>query len=271
MNLERMTQPLRFTREHLTRPPTGGIDVVTTLQHFALITYRVEPDALRPLVHERFDLELIEAPDGQKKALISVVPFLDLDFRFVKFPWWKWRFGQTNYRAYIRDRVTGEHSVWFFGTSLDSITNNLPRHIWKLPWHRGRIRFDCRYDESAGRYTRYRMATQSDWAPAKVSLKDTGRPFTCPSGFDDDESGMVILTHPLRGYFYRRDGALGTYHIWHDRLHPTEGAATRLEFPLLDKLGLVKPGDLSNVHSVMIQHRTEFTIYPPPRRVGGGL
>ena len=41
--------PLSFTDELLARQPTSGIDVVTTLSHFAIVTYRVAPDALRPV------------------------------------------------------------------------------------------------------------------------------------------------------------------------------------------------------------------------------
>ncbi|NUF77683.1 hypothetical protein GY065_01850 [Snodgrassella sp. ESL0323] len=39
------------------------------------------------------------------------------------------------------------------------------------------------------------MHTQSDWAPA-----------------------LVYLTHSLAGFFYRRNGKLGAYRVWHDRL-----------------------------------------------------
>ena len=41
-----ITRPLRFLPEHLTRPRVGGFDVVTTLEHFAILTYTVDPEAL---------------------------------------------------------------------------------------------------------------------------------------------------------------------------------------------------------------------------------
>jgi hypothetical protein len=77
---------------------------------------------------------------------------------------------------------------------------------------------------------------------------------------------MVLLTHPLRGYFYRRDGRLGSYAIWHPRLRPTVGTVTVAEYPLLDRLELVAPGDRRDVHSVLLQPRIDFTIYLPPKR-----
>ncbi len=42
-----LTEPLRFAPEHLVRPAVGGIDVVTTLEHFAIIRYAIDPKRLR--------------------------------------------------------------------------------------------------------------------------------------------------------------------------------------------------------------------------------
>jgi len=112
------------------------------------------------------------------------------------------------------------------------------------------------------------MTTDSGWAPAELELTDTGQPPQQLLGFPDVETGLVILTHPLQGYYYRRDGRLGSYSIWHDRLQLTTGSATTAHFPLLEKLGLVDSGDLSAIHSVLIQPKTEFTIYLPPTVVG---
>lgn len=259
-------EPLQFDPTLLVAPPTSGIDVNTTLSHFAIVTYEVEPEALRVHVHERFELDTITSADGSSKALVSVVPFLDSDFRFVCCPWPKLRFGQTNYRAYVTDTKTGKHVAWFFGTSLDSISVVVPRLVWRLPWHGARIRFECDYDESAGRYRKYSMNTKSDWAPAELEIEDSGTAPDELSGFPDLETGLVLLTHPLEGYFHRRDSRLGSYAVWHDRLHTTVGKLRLARFGLLDRLGLVSTGDISSVHSVLMQARTEFTIYLPPKR-----
>jgi Uncharacterized conserved protein (COG2071) len=93
----------------------------------------------------------------------------------------------------------------------------IPRYLWKLPWHRARMEFDCRYDAAGARYAAYSVRTQSNWSPGTLSLADTGQPPASLSGVSSLEAGLVFLTHPLRGYFFRRDGALGSYSIWHDR------------------------------------------------------
>ena len=37
----------------------SAIDAITTLRHFALVTYAVPPERVRPLIHPRFDLDLV--------------------------------------------------------------------------------------------------------------------------------------------------------------------------------------------------------------------
>ena len=255
---------LQFTPTLLTRPAPSGLAAETTLEHFAIVTYWVDPACLRKHLHPRFEPDCVISDGAAPRALVSVVTFVDRDFRFVACPRPSARFGQTNYRAYVTDTATGEHVVWFFGTCLDSLSVVVPRHLWKLPWHRGRMRFDCHYDEKLSRYSAFNVTTSSRWAPARLRLRDSGRASTRLPGFSNLEAGLVLLTHPMRGYFRRRDGALGTYSIWHDRLNPTVGDVEFAEFPLLTALGLVELGDHDAVQSVLIQRRIDFTIYLPP-------
>ena len=264
-----MDQP-RFTPEMLARPHVSGLDVVSGLEHFAIVTYAIPPDRLRPHVDSRFDLDVITGPDGLRLALVSVVPFLDRDFHFVRVPRPRFTFGQTNYRAYVIDRLTGRRAVWFFGTTLASWTVVVPRLLWKLPWHTARTRFACDYDDTAGRYTRYRVATRSSWAPMQLELADSGLPLESLTGFASLETGAVVLTHPLTGVFHRRDGALGSYRVWHDRLRLTTGSIVHAKIGLFDRLGLVPFAEQSSPHSVLIQRRTEFTIFLPPQRFQSG-
>ncbi len=260
-------EDLRFTADLLVKPPPRGLAVETTLEHFAIVTYWVDPAALARHLHPRFEPVALAADGVQARALVSVVTFLDRDFRFVAFPWWTGRFGQTNYRAYVRDTETGEHVVWFFGTCLDSLSVVVPHYAWRLPWHRARIAFDCRYDRAASRYAHFAVTTESSWSPARLVLEDSGSPVARLAGVGNLEAALVFLTHPLRGYFFRRDGALGSYRIWHERANLTTGRAIAAEYPLLDRLGLVAIADLQSVHSVLLQPAIDFTIYLPPRRV----
>jgi hypothetical protein len=260
-------EDLRFTPRRLAKPAARGLAAETTLHHFAIVTYLVDPDTLRKHLHRRFQPDCIYTQAGARRALISVVTFLDKDFRFVACPWPRSTFGQTNYRAYVVDTETGERVVWFFGTCLDSASVAVPRYLWRLPWHRAHMDFQCRYNGDSACYTSFSVMTRSTWAPAVLELTDSGEPPQSFDGFPDLEAGLVFLTHPLRGYFFRQDGSLGTYTIWHDRLRPTQGKVTSARYPRLDRLDLLKEGDVQNVHSVLIQRSVDFTIYLPPVRV----
>ena len=257
---------LRFTHDLLQRPSPSGIDAVTTLRHFALINYAVAPQLVRPHVHPRFDLDCFSGPDDSPRVWVSVVPFEDQDFRFFRFPWLRFHFGQTNYRTYVVDRLTGRRAVWFFGTTLGSPTVLLPRYVWRLPWHYGRFRFDCAFDDATRKYSHYRVTTASKWAPLQLALEDSGEPVAELDGFPDLEAGLVTLTHPLAGVYYRRDGQVGTYSVWHDRLRSTIGHCQNAQIGLLDRLGLVSYAEQQRPHSVLIQHETEFIIHLPPSR-----
>lgn len=262
-----MKQLLFADHMHDRRPPRGA-DVQTALAHFAIITFSVDPEIARRLVHPRFELDLVEY-GGRSHALLSVVPFIDFDFHFAALPWFKWTFGQTNYRIYVTDSETGEHVVWFLGTTLDSNSVLIPRYLWNLPWHRGRIQFDCEYDESRRAYSKYHMSTSNSWANATVELEDSGQQPTYLSGFDCLETGLVLLTHPRVGYYYRRDQRLGSYSIWHDRLVPSQARLVNGSFDLLDRLQLTVSRDVQNVHSVLLQNKADFTVYLPPGVVSG--
>ena len=55
--------------------------------------------------------------------------------------------------------------------------------------------------------------------------------------------------------------------MWHDRLTPTVGRCRAARFAVLDRLGVVPYAEQGAPHSVLLQERTEFTIYLPPRRL----
>ena len=254
---------LRFADALHDRPRPSRIDVRCGLQHFAIISYAFDPDRFAGVMPSRFRLDTVLI-EGRERALLSVVPFIDVDFTSAVYPFPKFRMGQTNYRIYIVDTFTGEKCVWFLGTTLDSWTRFVPHRLWNLPWFPGKVRFDCLHD-AHGYYEKYEMRTAAEWAPAHVELtSDASHALNLP-GFPDLETGLVYLTHPLRGYYHRRDGRLGTYHVWHGRLNVGPGKLHQADFGLLDRLGLVTKEEQQAPHSVLIEPLNEFTIYLPPK------
>jgi len=261
-----MQAPLKIVDLLRDRPKPSGLDVLCKLQHFAIITYAFDPKRFARVMPSRFKLDTVEI-DGLEMALVSVVPFVDIDFTSAVYPFPKFRMGQTNYRIYIVDTLTNEKCVWFLGTTLDSWTVAVPRFIWNLPWYPGKVSFNCKID-GANRYIRYFMETLAEWAPARVELVSDRTTEISLRGFPDTETGLAYLTHPLRGYYHRRDGQLGTYHVWHKQLEVTPGTLISAEFGLLDRLRLVTFAEQQRPHSVLIEPVNEFTIYLPPRVLG---
>jgi len=90
-----MQEPLKFTDFLIERPKPKGIDVLCGLKHFAIITYAVPAERFEGIFPDRFKLDTVSV-DGQECGLISVVPFIDVDFTSAVFPFPKFTMGQTN-------------------------------------------------------------------------------------------------------------------------------------------------------------------------------
>lgn len=263
-----MRSPREILDKRLHRPAGGLIDVRSLLLHFALITYALPKARLAPHIPtDRFEIPEFDI-GGQRLALMSAVPFLDLDFRFPHLaPFLKFRFGQTNFRVYVIDRATGEQVVWFFGTTLGSPLVHAARTLWRIPWHYARYEIDCQWDEPTRRYTRYGYTVRSPWCDADMRLTDTGEPLALLDGFTSLDELRLILTHPTVGYFYRTDGQLGSYSVWHEEIPLTVGRAETLYFSLYERLGLLSREEMQRPHSVLLCPAIEFEVYLPPRRV----
>jgi len=252
----------------LTPRRDGWLDVRSTLRHFALITYTLPVSRLaRYIPTDRFAIATFDI-GGERRAMLSAVPFLDVDFHFARlFPFLKFRFGQTNHRAYVVNKATGKPGVWFFGTTLGSPVVQIARTLWRIPWHRARYRIDCTYDATARRYDTYRYTIASDWCSARIAIEDTGAPIALTEGFAEMDAMRLILTHPVDGYFHRLDGALGTYSVRHDAMQGTIGRPTDLYFSLYDRLDLLTPDEMQRPHSIFLSPEIAFQILLPPKRL----
>ena len=257
------SRPARFTAQSLKPSPTGLGDATTTLRHFAILTWATAPEALAAHLPPGFEPDVFTMDDGSSAALISAVPFEDVDMRFHFAPFYKVAMGQTNYRAYVRYR--GQRAVWFFGTTLTGPWRFVPAALWRLPWHKATMRFEVSWQAPTPTYA---LTTQSEWAPMQLRMRGQGQPMGRLDGFLDEEDTAVILTHPLVGYYTRRDGKLGSYQVWHDRLELERAQVEQASAPLFERLGLITAQ--TPPHSALMMRQTEFIIYLPPRVVAAG-
>ena len=253
----------------LTKGEKSLLHVRTTLKHFSIITYAVPKERLASHIPEEyFDIPVFETKNG-RYALISAVPFIDEDFSFTTFPYPRFQFGQTNYRAYVINKKTGDHVAWFFGTTLGSYSYVIARKCWKLPWHYGKYNIDCFWDPASNRYARYRFNIASSWSSAHVEIEDTGHPISLLEGFESLDQMKLILTHPAQGFYYRTDHHLGTYTIWHPEAVMTAAIPKKLYFGIFERLKLVHAHEMNLPYSVFVSPSIAFEIYLPPNRVPG--
>jgi hypothetical protein len=200
--------------------------------------------------------------------MLSAVPFLDVDFRFARLaPWLRWKFGQTNHRAYVIDRRTGLPGVWFFGTTLGSPLVYAARGLWRIPWHYARYRIDVHVDPTTGAYERYRYNVNSAWCAARIDLVGDAAPIGLTPGFASMIEQTLVLTHPVDGFFHRLDGALGGYSIWHPIMTLTRAQPRDLWFSLHERLGLLSAGEMQRLAFGLHLPRDPFEVYLPPRRL----
>ena len=108
------------------RPRIRRLDATTRLDHFALVTFAVDPERLAAVLPRGLEPEVRRLDDERERGFVSAVSFRDVDFRFAMAPWLRVSFFQTNYRAYVRG-PDGRRAVFFFGTTLDSPLAALPR------------------------------------------------------------------------------------------------------------------------------------------------
>jgi hypothetical protein len=236
-------------------------DAVTTLRHFALVTFDVDPGALAGALPRGLRPEVRTLDDGRERGFVSAVSFRDIDYRFRGAEIVRVSFGQTNYRAYVFG-PDGRRAVHFFETTLDSRLAAIPRRLWGMPWYGGRTTIEAVWEES--RCVSYRHVCGGVRNAVDAEYIGTDTPAGRLDGFADADDAAVVLTHPLDGFYRLPSGALGRYSVWHPRLQLTLGTTIRARYEVFERLGLVGAGAVP--HSVLLQPSVEFDVHLPPTR-----
>lgn len=92
------------------------------------------------------------------------------------------------------------------------------------------MRFDVQWDES--RCERYVLEADSSWAPMSLEMRGSAQQMGRLDGFADEEDTLATLTHPLVGYYWRRDAVAGSYSVWHEPLRLTRAHVTHVSAPV---------------------------------------
>jgi hypothetical protein len=245
------------------KPTENLLTVASTLLHFSIVSYLVEPTALRKHVPPEYELYTLVI-DGKKWGLVSAVSFVNKNFRFKNlFPFLQSKFGQTNYRVYIKDKK-GENSVWFLGTGLGSSLVHLPRLFWKMPWFHARYATHVNHPETC---MPYNMQIKTKHQISQVDLTEDEIPQFTWEGFSSREEALLVLTHPVTGYFKRNDGRVSRYGVWHSRMDVKTARPGNIYFEKFEHWGLLTRADMLRPYSVLITPSIHFQVYLPPRKL----
>jgi len=236
----------------------GFWNATTLLKDFAIVTYLVEVEKLKKHIPIEFEIVTIEV-NGKKMGIMSAVPFLDKDFHIKKFfPFIKFQFYQTNYRVYVKEKSTGEHIAWFFGTNLGSVIVNIPRVLWRIPWHYAKYK-------DTGKNENYKLNIASKFNSGDIEFTKTNQQIELIEGFESMTEMMLILTHPIKGAYYKLNGEIGTYKIAHPKMELKLGQAKQLYFSLYEKLELLTKDEMNKPFAIFYLNDIRFDIELPPK------
>ncbi len=234
------------------------------LDHLAIVTWAVDPGRLARLLPADW-VPLRWERSGTDVSLVSMVSFLDRDFRFNFWPWTRLRCGQINYRAYVRHR--DQTGVWFFGTSLDSRLVAVPRALWKMPWHRDHIQVSAVWH--GDRLDHMQVHASGPWGGADADLVTANGPVGAPpiAGLAMGADLSDVLVDPFIGWYGRTNGGVGRYSVAHDHMKMTPCRALSARSAVFERLGLIGP----HTHPIDARatRQIRFDILTPPRRLTG--
>ena len=232
-------------------------NATTLLKDFSIITYLVDVERLRKYIPKQFDLVTVNQ-HGVERGILSAVPFLDQDFCFKRFfTFVKFKFYQTNYRAYVIDKSTGEQIVWFFGTNLGSCLVNIPRILWAIPW------YNAKYKNESKKET-YSLSIKSNFNHGYIEYLKTNQPIELLDGFISMEEMILVLTHPIRGVYHKLNGKIGTYSVAHEKMNLKIGEPKSIYFSLFEKLGLLSKIEMNKPFAIFYLDQIRFDIELPP-------
>lgn len=203
------------------------------LEHFAVVTFAADPEALTALLPAGVEVDL---------PLVSAVAYryVGLGLRGVPGP--RLAADQVHLRAYVR--VGDEQGVWFLRTVQHSRWATLPRHVWGMPWVRGRVHIT---EPAAGRVTVVADGIELD----VVAAPDA----TAPPDVPHEVSAATVGWFQGRGAVKRFEVAYGD-----SAVHAALAETARVE--PFEALGLVAPAQVP--HSAFLRPRTAIEIHLPP-------
>lgn len=202
------------------------------LEHFAVVTFDADPEALRALLPAGVEVDL---------PLVSAVAYRYVRLGLDGLPLPRLSGDQVHLRAYVR--VGDERGVWFLRTVQDSRFATLPRRLWGMPWERGSVAID---EDATGQ-----VQVVADGIDLEVT--------PCPEGASTPDPQVASATI---GWFLGRHG-VRRFSVSFADDGVVAGRSGHARVAAFEDLGLVAPGQPAQ--SAFRHPDTDITIHLPPR------
>lgn len=234
--------------------------VSTLLKELLYISYLVPASRLRALVPAFLPLRTVG-----NEVFVSVVVMRNTDVGPVWLPWPRQHYNQLNIRTYVDDPITGRQGVFFFKSGITSATALVVPRMLGLPWEK--IDLQVRTEGSPSGVYRYR-ADGYYHGRVMVDVRNVVQRGDVEP-FASVHDAAVLITAPDIGFVEVNDRRkLLSFRVQHQFIEPLRCELAGLQFPLLERLGVVRGGEMGKPHSVFLVPEVKFLVHLPPRPVG---
>jgi hypothetical protein len=238
-----------------------GLGTVSTLlKDLLYISYLVPSSRLRALVPSALPLRTVGG-----ESFISLVVMRNTSVGPVWLPWPRQHYNQMNIRTYVDDPITGKHGVFFFKSGITSLSALVVPRMLGLPWEK----IDLQIRTEADSFGAYRYRADGDFH-GRITI-EVGH-LVQQQGMGPSAStreAIIHITTPDTGFVgTTARQKLLSFRVEHQFIEPVRCELLDLQFPLLERLGIIERGEMDKPHSVFLVPEAKFLVHLPPRRVG---
>ena len=226
------------------------------LNHVSVIVYGVPASRVADLLPHGLSLRTTILA-GVETAWLSVLSFQDRGQ--VASSGLAGSFECTAYRLHVEQG--GKPAHFLLGISVGSLSAVGAKNLWQMPWHLGAMELQASQDRGNGRYTDYRLQTQSQWDNASWNLIGA-------SDASDSVKGSAtgvpteIFTSPSTSIYKRSDGTLGQAEISVGEIVMTKGRLRSAQSEYLTRHGLLTDEEMQRPALVMVQAKSTAANQP---------
>lgn len=234
--------------------------VSTLLKDLLYISYLVPSSRLRALVPPALPLRTVGG-----ETFISLVVMRNTSVGPVWLPWPRQHYNQMNIRTYVDDPITGKHGVFFFRSGITSLSALVVPRMLGLPWEK----IDLQIRTEADSFGAYRYRADGDFhGRITIEVGDLAQQKGRESSASIRDAAIHITTPDMGFVETTARQRLLSFRVEHQFIEPVSCELLDLQFPLVERLGIIERGEMDKPHSVFLVPEVKFLVHLPPRRVG---